>query len=69
MKEQKETEGILWICSLSYHMFERGKEEQMEDDFIFKEVAIGFWMSFYLFFDDVTWVVFFFFNFFFLDRI
>ena len=50
MKEQKETEGILWICSLSYHMFERGKEEQMEDDFIFKEVAIDFWMSFYFIF-------------------
>lgn len=42
MKEQKETEEILWICSLSYHTLERGKEEQMEDDFIFKEVAIGF---------------------------
>ena len=42
MKEQKEIEGILQICRLTYHMLERGKEEQMEDDFISKEVAIGF---------------------------
>ena len=42
MKKQKETEGILWICKLSYHTLERGKEEQMKDDFIFKEVAIDF---------------------------
>ena len=28
----------------------------MEDDFISKEVAIGFWMIFFVFFDDVTWV-------------
>ena len=51
MKNEKETEGILWICNLRDHNVRKGKRGIDEDDYVciyiyiyifFEEVAIGF---------------------------